>query len=217
MRAHRGFTLIELMVVVAILAIVATTVVMQGRSARQNAQIADGAYELALRIQGMRGRALADGRDHLLVVVDAQDRAACEHSRLVCARYFHLVTRRGVAFDLAAFDPATPTAMADYDDDWSDFLPRGVRLDLAPTWVFPAPFNTVIPWDPAIRRICRGGRACFALRFTARGEVRPEPMPAATPRGFSFVLEPVNRSTGAAERRAFLVTFPAGIMKTEAY
>jgi prepilin-type N-terminal cleavage/methylation domain-containing protein len=217
MRAHRGFTLLELMVVVAIIGIVTAIVIRQGRSAGRNADIAGGTYELALRIQGLRGRALSEGRDHLLVVVDAEDRTGCERARLRCARYFHLLPRAGVPFDVTAFDPAAPGAMADYDDDRSAFLPKGVRLDLAPAWQPPPPFNAVVSWDPAIRTNCAGGRACFALRFTGRGDVEPEPRPAAIPGGFAFAFEPVIRANWAGERRALFVSFPAGIVKTAAY
>jgi len=216
MRARRGFTLLELVVVLTIVSIVSAVVVIVGRSARRNADIAGAAYDLALQIQGLRGRAVSEGRDHLLVVLDAADRNACESVRAQCARFFHLLPRAGVAFDLTTFDAAAPGAMADYQDD-SDVMPRGVRFELAATWRPPAPFNAVTAWDPAIRTLCAGGRTCFALRFTGAGDVRPEPAPAPIPTGFAFVLEPANRDSQAADRRALFVSFPAGIVKTAAY
>src|SRR6266540_3753739 len=78
LRARKGFTLIELMVVVAIISIVGAerpwytttaptiisivgaVVVYQGRSARQAAGFAGGIYDLALRLSGLHARAMAD-------------------------------------------------------------------------------------------------------------------------------------------------------------
>jgi len=214
MRAHKGFTLIELMVTLAIIAILGGITVLAGRSARQNADIAGATFELALRMQGLRSLAMSEGVDQLLVVLDASDRAACEHARDRCARWFQLAQRTGVAFDITAFDPDAPGAMADYGE--SEVMPKGVRFDLASTWHPPRPFDGITAWAPGIVTACRG-RACFALRFTAGGDVRPEPAAAELPRGFAFVFEPARQESAAAERRALFVSFPAGIVKAAAF
>jgi prepilin-type N-terminal cleavage/methylation domain-containing protein len=218
MRAHRGFTLIELMVVVAITAIVAGVVVWQGRSARQAAGIAGGAYELAIRMGGLKARAMADGREYVLVVADAADPLACRDRESACGRI--AVLRNPVpAFTVESFSPEPPIVGAEWVDDGATaFLPRNSRLDLDATWTAPPPFSTVTAFDPAILLTCAGGRRCFGIRFRPDGEVRPV-MAAGTPvpAGFAFVLRPFDAPSGAAERRAIFVSFPAGLVKTAAF
>jgi prepilin-type N-terminal cleavage/methylation domain-containing protein len=221
MRARRGFTLIELMVVLAIVAVIASLAVWQGRSARSNVTFAGGAYGLALRIGGIKARAMADGREHVLVVVEAQDAAACRQRQESCGRIV-LLRSPAATFAVAGFDPDAPIAGAEYVDDGGiTRLPAGAELDVASTWRAPPPFDTVTAFDPNVLATCAGGRRCFGIRFRPDGEVRPElPAGTAVPAGFAFVLRRSDASptvrTGA-ERRAIFISFPAGIVKTAAF
>lgn len=221
MRAHRGFTLFEVMVVVAIIGIVATLVVLQGRSARQNARMAGGAYNLALRLGGIRARALADGREYVLVVTDTADPAGCKSRDAACGRILVLRSPAPTfptAFQ-AGFDPDAPVALAEYVDDGTDkFVPRNAQFDVGSTWRPPAPFAGVTAFDPNITFTCAGGRACFAIRFRPDGDVRPVIRPNTTiPAGFAFVLRPIEAQSTAADHRAFFISFPAGLVKTAAF
>jgi hypothetical protein len=170
---------------------------------------------MMLRIQELKGRAISENTAYLLVVVDSANRTACAQTRNQCARYFVLKDPKPT-FAIDGFDPAAPAANALYDD--GDFLPRGSVLDLASAWRPPAPFNTVAPWDPAIRTNC-SGRTCFAIRFTSDGEVLPEPPVAINPipAGFTFIVSPVVADSASSDRRAIFVSFPAGIVKTAAF
>jgi len=221
MRAHRGFTLIELMVVVAIMAIVGGLLVLQGRSARQNANMAGGAFELALRLGGLKARAMADGYEYVLVVADAADPAACRSSDTSCGRV--LVLRRPDATFSTLFtgtysvDP--PIAAAEsVDDGGMQYLPRNSQFDVTSTWSAPVPFDSVTAFDGTILQTCAGGRRCFAIRFRPDGEVRPVVPPGTPiPAGFAFVLRPSQAQSAAAERRGIFVSFPAGLVKTAAF
>lgn len=228
MRAPRGFTLIELVVVLVIAGILAGLVVWQGRSARQAADLAGGVYDLAVRIGELKGRALADGRDYVLVVADASNPVACKYDRSACGRAVVLVNPVP-GFSVAGFDVDPPYAGGDYVEDF--YLPRSVVFEptasATSAWRAPAPFAAVTAADPGIRATCSGGRDCFALRFGMDGEVQPVWPGAPEARaGFALVLSPVvavaaknaadatDAKSGSETSRAIFVSFPAGIVKT---
>ncbi len=221
MRASRGFTLLEMMVVVAVIAIVGSLVVYQGLSARQAATIAGGAYDLALRLGGLKARAMAEGQEYLLVVTDTADAAGCRDQQTKCGRV--LVLRKpDAALALAGFTPDPPITGAEWvgDEGGIGYLPRGTQFDLASTWRPPVPFDAITAFDSTVLATCAGGRACFGIRFRPDGEVRPV-LPAGTsppgPGGFAFVLRPLDLSSRAAERRGLFISFPAGLVKTAAF
>ncbi len=216
MRANRGFTLIELMVVLAIVVIVGGIVVWQGRSARQAADLAGGAYDLTLRLGGVKAKAMADGRDHLLVVLDTANPSACVQEQNLCGRVVELRNPQP-AFALAGFDPDMPLVGVEWVDGADVFLPRNSQFDLASTWRAPPPFNAVQAWDPAVVATCSAGRRCFAIRFRSNGDVSEFPPAVGARGGFAFVLKPVQRPSGASESRAVFVSFPAGVVKTAAF
>src|SRR5512139_1675310 len=90
MRRLRGFTLFEVVVVVAIIAIVAGMAVVGLRAARRNATVGGASFELVLKLEGLRTKALAEQRDHLAVLV-AGDGGACRLLRSEgCVRMFVL-------------------------------------------------------------------------------------------------------------------------------
>lgn len=222
MRAHRGFTLIELMITVTIIAIVAGLVVFQGRSARQNANMASGAYELALRLGGLKARAMADGYEYVLVVADASDAVACKSDRMSCGRILVLTKPDGTflgAFTGGGYAVDPPISAAEYvSDGGAQYLPSNSRFDLGSTWHPPAPFDSVGAFDATVLQTCAGGRRCFGIRFRPDGEVRPV-VPAGTtlPAGFAFVLAPGEPGSGAEDHRGIFVSFPAGLVKTAAF
>jgi prepilin-type N-terminal cleavage/methylation domain-containing protein len=218
MRAHRGFTLLEMMVVLAITAILAGIVVYQGRAARQNANLAGGAYMLALRIGGLKARAMSEGREHVLVIADTASPEDCKQREESCGRILVLrdpvPTFRDVF--LSSYNPDPPITGGEYLDELgAAFLPRNTRFDLASTWRPPPPFNGVTAWNPSVVATCSGGRRCFAIRFRPNGDVLPVvPDGAAIPAGFAFVVRPHDLGPGGASRRGIFVSFPAGLVRT---
>ncbi len=220
MRRDRGFTLVELMVTIAIVAIVAALVVYQGRSARRNATMAQGAYELALRIGGLKGRALADGQEYVLVVADTADAEGCKVSESACGRLL-VLTKPDPTFATSfqsGFDPDAPVSGAEWvDDGGAQRVARNAQFDVGSTWRPPAPFNGVTPFDPNVTFTC-GARRCFAIRFRPDGQVLPIIVPnTPIPAGFAFVLRPIDQPSAAAERRGIFISFPTGLVKTAAF
>lgn len=220
MRRPRGFTLIEIVIVLSVVAIVAAAGVMAYTSATRNAQLTGAAHELAVRLTGLKARALSEGRDLLLVFADAPggDASSCGwNNSTACARYF-ILGGPAPTWLLSDFDPASPTDDVEAIVE-QQLLPKGAHLDfvVTPPAIKP-PFNTVVVHDPDLTAVCAGGRACFALRFTARGDVRAEfaaGAPMAKP-GYAFLLAS-ELETRAAARRGVLVSFPSGIVRSFAF
>jgi prepilin-type N-terminal cleavage/methylation domain-containing protein len=216
MRRPRGFTLIEMAVTVAVVAIVAAAAVIGMRAARRNAEIGSASFDLVLQLQGLRIRALAEQQDHL-AVIHGGDGGGCELLRRAgCVRVFVLVNPQD-AWTLESFSPATPGDNAELFD--TVVLPRGVVLDATAAMDGRPPFENVDTWDAELTADC-GGARCAAFRFGADGTVRGEAPDGASLDKAGHIVAlatDLQGETAAAERRAVLVSFPTGIVKSYTY
>jgi prepilin-type N-terminal cleavage/methylation domain-containing protein len=217
MRRPRGFTLIEMAVTVAVVAIVAAAAVIGMRAARRNAEIGSASFDLVLQLQGLRTRALAEQQDHL-AVIHGGDGGGCHALRQAgCVRVFVLVGPTN-AWTLQAFRPANPGQNATELFD-TVVLPRGVLLDPAAAMDGRPPFENVDTWDAELTADC-GGARCAAFRFGADGTVRGEAPDGASLDKAGHIVAlatDLQGETAAAERRAVLVSFPTGIVKSYTY
>lgn len=223
MRRQRGFTLIEVAIVIALIAIVTGMAIAGMRAARRNATVGSVSFELVLKLQGLKTTALATQRDHLAVLV-AGDGGACGMFRSAgCVRMF-VLTAPAAAWTLGAFTPASPGANLDPNAGDVDriVLPAGVTLDAAAVGMAGrAPFANVSAWDPqlGVGDTCNGLR-CVAFRFESDGEVRgeaPDGTVLRKPGNIIALATDLEGQTGAAEKRAVLVSFPSGIVKSYTY
>jgi prepilin-type N-terminal cleavage/methylation domain-containing protein len=207
-RAARGFTLVEIAIVLGIVAVLSAIVVGAGRWMFRSANVDVAADELAVRLAGLPGSALMDGRDRVFVLLD---RGTAPGSR---ARTF-VLTGAPATWRLSDFDPSSSTVPLDEVQ-----LPRTARLLPAAESAAPAPLQEVRFSDSRLLGTC-GGVSCFAIRYVADGEVRGE-APAggdAGAPGFGFVLVDEQDAASAragAKRRAIVVGFPTGIVKSYA-
>jgi prepilin-type N-terminal cleavage/methylation domain-containing protein len=212
-----GFTLIEVMIVVAIVGILAALTLQYGWSARQASSFASAAWELSLRASALRARAMSSNKDFLLVVVDAVDPQACRTDQRKCGKAL-VFSSPTAAFALSGFATDPPYVNASFEEEFQ--LPRNSQLDLTSTWRAPAPFASVVAMDSELMATCANGKKCFAIRYRLDGEIEPvvpTPPLSATRAGFAFVLKPVFAESGAAERRGVFVSFPTGIVKTAVF
>lgn len=222
MRRLRGFTLIEMVVVIALVAIVAGMAVVGMRAARRNATVGGASFELVLKLEGLRTKALTEQRDHLAVLV-AGDGGACRMLRSEgCVRLFVLAAPTS-AWTLEGFSP--DSAGANLDADAGEVvdrivLPQGVTLHAAAAGMAgKPPFANVEAWDADLDGTC-GTVRCVAFRFGASGEVRgeaPDGTVVRKPGHIVALATDLEGQSGAAERRAVLVSFPSGIVKSYTY
>ncbi len=220
MRRAHGFTLFEAMVVLAVAAILATAAYSYSRFAFKNATLGSATHDLAMRLSGLRARAMADATDYLLVVVDApsNDSTACDAGALGKCTVYHVLRAPAPDWALGSFDPTKPYDKTDGEPE-TIYLPRTVRLDLtaAGKRALPAPFDGVTVLESSVVATRGSTQRCVAVRFRADGRVgveSPSGGDAGKP-GLAFTLG--TDQTGdakGADRRTVMVTSPIGIVKT---
>ena len=93
MTRSRGFTLIELMLVVALVGILAVIAIPTIRAGRRNATVAAVATGLQFRLEQLQFTALSEQQEHVLVVVDVPGNDAGQCGSIFssgCGRVFDL-------------------------------------------------------------------------------------------------------------------------------
>jgi prepilin-type N-terminal cleavage/methylation domain-containing protein len=231
MRAHRGFTLLEVALVIVIVGVIAAMAVPRMRAARRNASVQSTAFELGLWLEGLKKRAIRDQQDIVAIVVDVPDNDAdpCAKGADAYCAWTYLV-RAPAGFALNGFDLSQMNAWgATYVHDRQ--LPRGIRFHLLAAGRASAPpYGSVPVFDPLLRATCQsalGPRRCVAVRFRADGEVEPiwPTGVAGTQRpGLAFAIgseltrddrpDPENRRHRGSDQKGIVISFPAGLVKT---
>ena len=185
----RGFTLIELATVLAVIGILATVAIGISRAARRNASMGSATYEFVQRLRSLRSTAMVENRFLAFVFAnststDAMDCGTFSGDR--CARWW--VLRVPSTWSITGFNPASPAGgTVEFVD--SGFMPTGIHLDSSLAFNAPSPFTNTLLADPDITTTC-SGRSCFAIRFGPDGRVSPSFPGTATPTraGYAFGL-----------------------------
>lgn len=215
----RGFTLIELATVVAIIGVLATVAIGISRYAQRNASLGSATHEFIQRLRGLRSTAMVENRDYAFVFADSATGAARKgmdcgfFSSNTCARWW--VLRVPATWTIGNFSPTNiSNGGAEFVD--SGVMPTGIYVDNTLTFTPPAPFGNTVLGDPDITTNCSGAGICFAIRFQSTGTVSPVYSGAATPTraAFAFGLASGFSTPGnALDSRVVLVSFPSGIVK----
>lgn len=221
-RKPSGFTLIELMVVVAIIGVLAVTGIVTYRSAFRDANVGRASFDLSARLRGLRARAIADGNNYVFILIDAPNNnsQACGWgAQANCVRYF-IIRNPLPAWTVAAFNPASPDTNTDQTDPsaggvhlggmvQSFFMPMGVRMDNGALGAPPPPF-TSFTFIPPIG----GGQRRLAIQFSSDGSVfQLDPAPARS--GVMFAIgSDMTAGGGPGYRKGFTISFPSGIVRT---
>ena len=213
MRRRRGFTLIEMAVVVAIIAVLAAAGIGIMRAAQRNANLGSATFEFAQRLRGLRFTAMRENQDYVFVFANAVSADACRFGNDQCARWW--ILQAPSTWGITGFDPSNlSNGGAAYVDTGA--MPNGVSLDAGLAFVAPAPFTGVTLADTDLTTTC-ASRACFAIRFTGNGQVLPvrvDPTNTTAKGGYAFAFtSTLANETRGAEARVVLVSFPTGLVK----
>lgn len=204
-----GFTLIELMLIVAIIAALAAMGIATTRWVTRNASVDAAGDDLVVRLAGLQGASLSDGRDRIFVFVDRGAGSAGPSARTF------VLTGPATGWKLSDFDSNQPALQVAESSEVE--LPRRARLLNRTAVAAPAPLQAANLYDAGMLTTC-GGVSCFALRFTGDGEVNGEAPDGGNPgmAGFGFVIGDVEDggSDAGAKRRGVIVGFPTGVVKS---
>ncbi len=214
MRRHSGFTLIELVVTVAIAGIIASAAIAFWRSAVKNAASGDAAFDIAARLGALRPAAMRDGRTWVGVVVDAagNDPSKCSFmSQFACAATCVLSDVQ-TGFDIKTFKVGVPPTGAVLDE--CIFYGNGVRFQTTSPPTPPPPFDGFVVNDPLVVQALNDGRTALAVRFEPDGSVYPFLAGGATTPPPGVVLSVGSNAVAAAAQREVVVTFPFGMIRT---
>lgn len=234
-RRTRGMTLIELMVVVAIVAILAGISILAMRDTNSRQAIALAPRQLSYALESARNYALAGGRDVIFLLMAGSGGAAgapqcgvgllnSEDDR--CVRYWLLedlgdATQRFNTtardnFDPTTFDISTGRLLTAEGDAVLEtgVLPRWVYVGRSPNYVHPAPGPNSVLFDVPLNNatgcsVCVGSPLRGYIRFKADGRVD-----TGTQRGAVFYLNTTAGGSGAMleETRPVIVLQPSGII-----
>jgi len=218
---RRGFTLVELAITLAIIAILAAATIAAFQARTRNATVETTALDLVSQAQGLRFRALSEQVDYLWVVASppANDASRCGMLQAGnCVRLF-ILNSPTAAWNVQNFDADAPGVNAALVD--STTLPGGTVLDLAAVGrAPPAPFQNAWVFAPDVTAVCKGGRTCLAVRFSATGEVKAEYVAAPGPSVGGAAIGLTSNLAGislAAQHRGVFVSFPSGTVRSWPY
>ena len=228
MKRRAGFTLIEAAIVMAVVGLLAAATGATLLHARKNASAGSTAYEVLLRFQGLKTRALQEQRDYAAVFINPNGDAAsgCHlGSPATCARMVVLAGPPS-SWTLDGFDTGAPGLVIDEIVS----LERDIVLDRAAIGLAAAaPFGTITQLPTSMQATCKAPTPadssatgmCYAVRFGADGTVGPiypGAAPGTAPAGIALgFTSDAKREALRSWRVAVLVTFPTGILKTFPY
>jgi prepilin-type N-terminal cleavage/methylation domain-containing protein len=220
-RPARGFTLLEIMVVVAIVGVITYLAVASWRALHARTALSDAAMEIQSTLRQARQEALANGRDTAVLFYPQQVTGYGARGRVISVLdgdggFMDGTNAAGWTF--CVYDPVKQTSGPHSKILNTQELPRGVTFG-PPTAAIGVDFPfTNVPLPTATGcTFCGAGLVSGAIRFDMRGQATFYSTCGAAlnaPNGASIALNSTADASASIRGSSIIMVLPSGLVRS---